>query len=254
MKNFITLLFLTTFYLFSCTYSYQTCETTKLGTKIYGFRRTYSSNSALIPQKLYVKRESEASEHDFTSNSVILYFRENKIIVDSILPYGKYKDVERLDQLSNLLDNWEDKGLCTVAFEDKRVTTNYSTDTFYLSDNQFFVGNLKKKEGFPDILILLNYMESWGQELYLISVDKQHNIIDMMPFCANGGDAGDFATTTLKYKDALHYQYTTTIGYQSYTEPIDTLRQAITTGILQIQADGRFKQEVIRKDSTLTFR
>ncbi|AEE52141.1 hypothetical protein [Haliscomenobacter hydrossis] len=192
----------------------------------------------------------EPDEHPYTYNPTILRLENNWLYVDSLRPYFRYRDVERLDFLCKKLTIDRDDSLCTIFFLDKKIKLKYKLDPFHLAEHQFLVGNLKKLQGQPDILIFLNYIEGWGKELFLVSVDENHEIIDMQTFCYYCGDGGDFSTMELKHQDIFNYFSIKKVGFQKFSTPIDTITYDKTIGKLTIN-NNRFEYRTLKIDSNI---
>ena len=193
----------------------------------------------------------EKNEHPFTYNPTILRLHNNWLYVDSLRPYFRYRDVERLDFLcEKLTTTREADSLCTVVFSDKKIKLKYKLNPFHLAEYQFLVGNLKKLSNQPDILIFLNYIEDWGKELFLVSVDENHEIIDMQTFCSYCGDGGDFSTIELKHQDIFNYFSIKKVGYRRFSTPIDTITYDKIIGKFTIN-NNRFEYRTLKVDSNI---
>jgi len=190
--------------------------------------------------------EQKKDLHPFTSNPKIIRLKDSLMFVDSLKPYFRYKDVERLDVLCYQLTEEHDDSLCTVIFPIKKLRSKFRKDLFVLGEYQFLVGNLKKTSGEPDILIFLNYIEDWGNELFLVSVNKEHKILDIQIFCGHCGDGGVHIIDKLEFQDLLNYTTEQKAGNMKYGTTVDTFIYNRTRGSLSINHGffGVLKQPV----------
>ena len=210
-----------------------------------------SDSTSSIDTTPYQSKFFEPDEHPFTYNPTILRLHNNWLYVDSLRPYFRYRDVERLDFLcEKLTTTREADSLCTVVFSDKKIKLKYKLNPFHLAEYQFLVGNLKKLSNQPDILIFLNYIEDWGKELFLVSVDENHEIIDMQTFCSYCGDGGDFSTIELKHQDIFNYFSIKKVGYRRFSTPIDTITYDKIIGKFTIN-NNRFEYRTLKVDSNI---
>lgn len=238
MKSFISILIL---FLLGCGQTTQE--------KIIAKPDAVSVDRILSQDKKADHVSNDPDDHPFTNNPVLVRLKNNKIQIDSLSPYFKYKDIENLDQICTIMNETND--LPTVIFSTKAIKTKHNVDTVFLADCQFLVGNLKTTHGVPNIILFMNYTEGWGEELFIVSVDTNYEILDIEFLCASGGDGGDFNDTGIKKISNLKYNYTTKSGYQTFTEPTDTIIYDKTTGQININYDGTFTKNIIRTDKGL---
>lgn len=194
--------------------------------------------------------QTDVDETPFTANPHIIRLTNNLLYIDSLKPYFKYPDVERLDLLCKRVEKYYLDSLCTVRFSNDKIHLKDKSTPYYLGDYQFIMGNLKKMPGQPDVLIFLDYTEAAGMCVMLASVDENHKIIDMEPYCSKYGDGGDFHYTEIKYQDFFSYFFIDEMGYQSYTSPIDTITSTKTIGKITL-SNGRFERSILKVDSNI---
>jgi hypothetical protein len=185
----------------------------------------------------------------YTDNPI--YLKGNKLYFDSLVPFFKYKDIERLDKLCATFDTTSFADLKELVFSSREISTSTMKDTVYLADYQFLIGNLKTKPGKPKVFIVIGYHEDWGDYIYLISTDRKSNIMDAICFCGGGGDGGDYDRNRITYKNRLTYYCEGERGYQTYSEPYDTLTYTITKSITTLNDDGIFNDSILKIDSNV---
>lgn len=194
--------------------------------------------------------QTDVDETPFTANPHIIRLTNNLLYIDSLKPYFKYPDVERLDLLCKRVENYHLDSLCTVKFSNTKVQLKDKSTPFHLGEYQFIMGNLKKMPGQPEVLIFLDYIEAWGTSLLLVSVDENHKIIDMESYCSTYGDGGAFYFTEIKYHDFFNYFFIKKAGNQSFTSPIDTTTYTKTLGKITLN-NGRFEKSILKVDSNI---
>jgi hypothetical protein len=191
--------------------------------------------------------QTDVDETPFTANPHIIRLTNNLLYIDSLKPYFKYPDVERLDLLCKRVKKYYLDSLCTVMFSNNKIQLKDKSTPFHLGEYQFIMGNLKKMPGQPDVLIFLDYIEAWGKSLVLVSVDENH---DMESYCSTHGDGGAFYFTEIKYHDFFNYFFIEKAGYQSFTRPIDTITYSKTLGKITL-TNGRFEKSILKVDSNI---
>ncbi len=180
----------------------------------------------------------------YTKNPIFL--TDNKIYIDSLLKYFKYKDITRLDHIYNTsIDS-----LNEIVFSNKKIKVPSKLDTIFLSDYQFIIGNIKTSSE-NSIIAIVDYYEGWGQEIILLTIDKFHNIIDIQSISASCADGADFYRADVKYINSNTYEYVSENGYSSLTEPIDTTKYKRITRKIKIRIDGTFENNLVKIDSNL---
>lgn len=189
-------------------------------------------------------------EHPFTKNPVVIKLA-SKIYVDSLKPYFMFKDIKKLDKICEMLTNEESDSLCTVIFPSRDFKVKFKKDTVHLSHYQFLIGNLKTSENQVNILVFMNYVEDWGRELFIASISKENEILDIEFLCSNQGDGGDFYDTEIKDKGNFNYTLITKHGYHPFSEPIDTFTYTKTVRRVNINNDGSFKNQLVSIDSNI---
>lgn len=213
---------------------------------------TESVEAVSIPKDSTVSPtyQTDVDETPFTANPHIIRLTNNLLYIDSLKPYFKYPDVERLDLLCKRVKKYYLDSLCTVIFSNNKIQLKDKSTPFHLGEYQFIMGNLKKMPGQPDVLIFLDYIEAWGKSLVLVSVDENHKIIDMESYCSTHGDGGAFYFTEIKYHDFFNYFFIEKAGYQSFTSPIDTITYSKTLGKITL-TNGRFEKSILKIDSNI---
>jgi hypothetical protein len=194
--------------------------------------------------------QTEVDETPFTANPHIIRLTDNLLYIDSLKPYFKYPDVERLDMLCKRVKKYYSDSLCTVVFSNNKIQLKDKSTPFHLGEYQFIMGNLKKMPGQPDVLIFLDYIEAWGKSLVLVSVDENHKIIDIESYCSTHGDGGDFVFVEIKHQDFFNYFFIKKHGYRALTTPIDTITYTKTVGKITLN-NGRFEKSILKIDSNI---
>jgi len=195
--------------------------------------------------------QTNRNEHPFTKSPIFIYFPDNKIYIDSIKPYFRYQNIENLETLCTKIQNDYIDSLPTAVFSNKLFIRTSKPGTIQLSEYQFLIGNLKTTESMPDILVLMDYTEAWGRELFLLSLNEDHTIKDIDFFCSKQGDGGDYYITIIKRKNNFNYKFITEHGYQTFTEPFDTNTFNKKIGNFKINNSGTFERQIIKIDSNI---
>lgn len=193
---------------------------------------------------------TDVDETPFTANPHIIRLTNNLLYIDSLKPYFKYPDVERLDLLCKRVEKFDLDSLCTVVFSEKRIQLKDKSTPFHLNDIQFLMGNLKRTPEQPDVLIFIDFTDDWGPAMVLASIDENHKIIDMESYCSTHGDGGAFYFTEIKYHDFFNYFFIKKAGDQSFTSPIDTITYSKTLGKITL-TNGRFEKSILKIDSNI---
>jgi hypothetical protein len=242
-------------------------ETSSNSTKSHESNRLRPSYEWLKPREIRYKSTVEKShlenygiygiettvsfkDHPFTNNPTILHLYSNKIPIDSLKQYFRYRNIERLDTICPKLFDWYQDSLNCIKFFNNEIITKKS-DTIRLNHFQFLVGNIKAPNISSEILLFIDYIEDWGPSFFLVSIDENDSVIDIKYFCYFGGDGGDFVSTELKSIDIYSYQTIKKTGFQTYTEPIDTIKYTNANGLFKIQPDGVFEYLKTKPDSSI---
>jgi hypothetical protein len=208
-----------------------------------------SSTNHIIPAKdrldrqindlgsFFIETTKNYNEHPFTYNPSIIYFKSNIISFDSLKSYFRYKDVKRLDHLVEELSDWHNDSLYTIRFQNQIIVKD--SDTLFLMEYQFLVGNLKINEKLK-ILIIIDLKEAKGHSYLLMSINEDNSIIDFADFYSNYGDGGGFINTKLFFRNINRYEIEVKDGYQTYSRPFDTITYDLRKDELVINNDGKF--------------
>ena len=210
---------------------------------------TIEKSDSVVKQDETSYISKDMDDHPYTENPIKVYLKNNKIYYDSISPYFVYNDIENLDELCSRLNELD--SLPTVVFPSKAISIQNSTDTLFLSDFQFLVGNLKMPQESPKIIAFVDYLEDFGRSLLMVSIDEGPNVIDAEVLCSSMGDGGDFYRTEIEKVNDLQYNFITNNGYQTFTDPIDTIKYHKISGEIKINSDGTFTKQIIETDSNL---
>ena len=185
----------------------------------------------------------------YTQNPI--YLSNNKIHIDSLSPFYKYKNIERLDLLCEKLKNWNTDSLKKIVFPGKKIKFKHKADTISLGDYQFLVGGAKIKNSGMDYIILLDYCVEWGHEVLLVSVDKNHCITDIQGLGLNYGDGGESYERKIYYKDFNTYTFTEREENWVSSETDDTLTYNTKNGVIVINSNGTFKKIISKKSGNV---
>jgi hypothetical protein len=184
----------------------------------------------------------------YTKNPI--YLVDNKLYIDSLIPFFKYKNEERLDLLCDKLGNRSIDSLKEIVFSSKKIKLRSKADAILLGDYQFLIGNIKINHE-NNVIAIMDYYEDWGCEIKLFTIDKNHNIIDVQPIAGRGGDGGDFSISTLKSLKGNAYFYTSKVGHHTMTEPVDSSIYTMTMRLIMMNKNGTFKDTLLQTDSNI---
>lgn len=184
----------------------------------------------------------------YTKNPI--YLTDNKIFIDSLVPFFKYKNIERLDYLCKKLENWPIDSLKEIVFSSKKINIPNKADTIYLTEYQFLIGSIKT-ESENSIIAIIDYHEAWGHEIKLLTINKNNQIIDLQSIQYSYGDGGDFYFSTLKYIDRNTYISILENGYYTMTSPIDSTIYTRTTTQIKIDKNATFSAKILKVDSNI---
>lgn len=194
-------------------------------------------------------KNSYQEPDSYTKNPI--YLSNNKIYVDSLSPFFKHKNLERMDLLSEKLENWYADSLKEIVFNAKKLKFKHRQDTVSLGDYQFIVGSAKLKNIGLDYIILLDYYVEWGYEVILASIDKNHDIIDIQGLGLSFGDGGESYKRKISYKDLNTYIFTEREENWVNSDIADTLTYNVTDGIIVINSNGTFKKNITKKSGDI---
>ena len=176
----------------------------------------------------------------------------NKIYIDSIEPYFKFRDIERIDSLWLEIDNVDMFSLKQVMFSPKYIISKFNKDTVPIIDYTFILGNLKNKPDQLDIILFLDMCQFWGKSLLIVSVDKNHDVFDVENLDRSGGDAGYFSKVEINYNDFFNYNIKVTDGcFPSEVPPNTTKYNKYCYKTFKINDNSTFTENIIRHDSSI---
>jgi hypothetical protein len=178
--------------------------------------------------------------------------KDHKIYIDSLRPFFKYIDVERIDLLWKKIKDSISKGLKEITFPDRHIISKVKKDTFHISDYFYIVGNLKKSPGQLDVIIFLDYYECWGIGLTLVSIDDNHEAFDYEPLEYWGGDGGYYSEIEIYYKDFYNYTLKKTNGiYKDAITPGEVMYKRNCYESFTINSNTSFTKKIIHCDSSI---
>jgi len=172
---------------------------------------------------------------------------------DSISPYFVFSNLSRLDQLDTLVNGTFMRRGKRIVFDlEKPYAHQKDSALVFNPGERYIIGNYPLRDPGKKAVVLLNYMESWGTILELLTVSgKDGHMLALETLAGSCGDAGDYYSQALSgYIGEGTYRYELEESFMVGDASPNKRYKLIESGVMTIANDGSLRKKPARRDST----